>query len=205
VDAVRYFARAQEDWRAHGARIDNYWAHLVAFVAVILSGSVPEWVAQCQTDLSSCRDKKSRLAPWEVNLGHQTALALALHSGSLPDCWPRFAADAEGRSGLKRIQQNVRTYEKLFLAARAHAWSDLVAAVREAEANYRKRGSSEGSFADVHGDGPYNDRSIDFIAAAILRTVQRENGFPAGSIDTPHLWRWGDRDLSSLAPSVSLV
>jgi hypothetical protein len=206
VDVVRYFARAQVEWRAHGAEVDNYWAHLVAFVAVILSGSVPAWVAHCQADLSSYSARKGRLKPWEINLGYQTALAVALHSGKLPDCWPRFVADAEGRSGLIRIQQNVRTYERLFLAAQARSWNDLIVAVHEVDANYRKRASSSGSsHTDVYGDGPSNDRSIDFIAAAILRTVQREESYPANRIDTPHQWRWGERDLTPLEPSILLA
>ena len=46
------------------------------------------------------------------------------------------------------------------------------------------------------GDGPFNSRSIDHIAAALLRVAQKTPGFPQNSLQTPHCWKWGDRDLS---------
>jgi hypothetical protein len=166
-----------------------------------LSGSVPAWVAECQTDLSTYLHRKKRLTPWEVNLGYQSALAIALHDGNLPECWPRLLIDSTDRSGMKQIHQNIETYGRLIQAARGRSWGDLVDAVAEADANYRKRGSSEKSYADVFGDGPYNSRSIDYITAAILRTVQGEEDFPRAKISTPHFWAWGDRDLSHISPT----
>ena len=81
-------------------------------------------------------------------------------------------------------------------AVQARAWDALPKIVGEVEANYRKRGSSEASAADVFGDGPFNSRSIDHIAAALLRVAQKTPGFPQNSLQTPHCWKWGDRDLS---------
>ena len=199
--AVKLFALMLHDCRKYGTEIDTYWAHLVAFVSVLLSGDVPAWVAECQTDLSSYLHRKKRLLPWEINLGYQSALAIALYEGKLPECWPRFITDSTGRSGLKRIHQNIVTYEQLFLAAKNRSWPELVNAVKDVDSNYKKRGSSEASCADVFGDGPYNSQSIDYIAAAILRTVQKDAHFPLDQITTPHLWKWGDRDLSQISPN----
>lgn len=198
--AIKLFALMLHDCRRYGAEIDTYWAHLVAFVTVLLSGAVPKWVAECQTDLSSYRQRKKRLLPWEINLGYQSALAIALYEGKLPECWPRFITDSEGRSGLKRIHQNIVTYEQLFQAAQNCSWADLVNIVKDVDSNYRKRGSSEASYANVFGDGPYNRQSIDYIAAAILRTVQNEQHFPFDQITTPHIWKWGNHDLSHISP-----
>lgn len=199
--AVKLFALMLYDCKKYGAEIDTYWSHLVGFVTVLLSGSVPAWVAQCQTDLSSYLHRKKRLLPWEINLGYQSALAIALYEGQLPECWPRFITDSDGRSGLKRIHQNIITYERLFQAAQNCSWADVVNVVKDVDSNYRKRGSSESSYANVFGDGPYNSQSIDYIAAAILRTVQKEEHFPSDQITTPHIWKWGDRDLSHLSPN----
>jgi hypothetical protein len=145
---------------------------------------------------------KKRLKPYEINLGYQWALAQALHDGKLPSSWPRFLSDSDGRTGLKRIRQNIVTYENLFTAVHERNWDNVAAAMIDVDANYRKRGSSEGSYADVFGDGPYNSRSIDYIAAAILRSAQNETGFPREHIDTPHSWKWGNRDLSHLKPKL---
>jgi hypothetical protein len=200
--AVKYYAALLQDCKQYGAETNVYWAHLVAFVCVILSGSIPAWVAQTLPDQSSMADSKKRLKPWEINLGYQFALARALHDGTIPPYWPRFLSDSAGRAGLKRIRQNIESYEKLYFAALKRDWETLVSAVEEVDTNYRKRGSSESSYADVFGDGPYNGRSIDYIAAAILRTVQYESGCPGDRIGTSHLWKWGNRDLSHLAPKL---
>ena len=202
ADAVKYYALMLQESKQYGVESNTYWAHLVSFVCVIVSGSIPAWVAQTLPDQSSYADRKKRLTPWEINLGYQFALAQALREGGLPPYWPRFLSDSDERGGLKRIRQNIVTYEKLFTAAQQRRWDELVSAVEEVDANYRKRGSSESSYADVFGDGPYNSRSIDFVAAAILRTVQNEAGFPRERLKTPHLWKWGTRDLSSLAPKL---
>jgi hypothetical protein len=198
--AVRHYSMMLQDARQHGFRSDTYWAHLIAFVCVILSGSVPAWVARTLPEQSSYGHRKKRLTPWEINLGYQFALAQALNDGEIPSYWPRFVRDSAERNGLKRIHRNLVTYESLFRAAQRRDWDELVTAVGETDANYRKRGSSEASYADVFGDGPFNSRSIDYIAAAILRTVQNEPGFPRERISTPHMWKWGNRDLAHLAP-----
>jgi len=202
--AVKLFALMLHDCRKFGVEVDTYWAHMVAFISFILSGSIPAWVAECQTDLSSYLHRKKRLLPWEINLGYQSALALALYEGKLPECWPRFITDSTDRSGLKRIRQNIVTYERLFMAAKNRSWTELVNAVKEVDSNYKKRGSSESSYADVFGDGPYNGQSIDYIAAAILRTVQKEEHFPLDQITTPHIWKWGGRDISKISPLLIL-
>jgi len=200
--AVKHYSVLLQDARRYGFERNTYWAHLVAFVCVILSGAVPAWVARTLPEQSSYADRKKRLTPWEINLGYQFGLAQAMHEGSIPSYWPRFLRDSAERSGLKRIRQNIVTYERLFTAAQRRHWDELVAAVEEVDSNYRKRGSSEASYADVFGDGPYNSRSIDHIAAAILRTVQHEPGFPRERISTPHMWKWGNRDLTHLEPKV---
>jgi hypothetical protein len=200
--AVKHYAVMLQECEQYGLETNVYWAHLVSFVCVILSGAIPGWVAKTLPDQSAYADRRKRLTPWEINLGYQFALAQALHEGHLPAYWPRFLGDSAERAGLKRIRQNIVTYEKLFAAAQQRNWDELVTAVGEVDANYRKRGSSEAGYADVFGDGPYNSRSIDFIAAAILRTVQNEAGFPRERLSTPHLWKWGTRDLSHLAPKV---
>lgn len=197
---VIQFAEMVADCRRYGVPPDTYWAHLVAFVAVILSGGVPQWLAEQQADLSSYVTRKTRLKQWEINLGYQTALALTLHTGELPEYWARFLSDSEGGGGLKRIRTNIVTYEALLKAVSTQAWDDVPRIMQEVDANYRKRGSSEASYADVFGDGPYNSRSIDYIAAALLRPAQNKRGFPFAALKTPHLWGWGDCDLSGINP-----
>jgi len=200
--AVKHYALMLQESKQYGVESNTYWAHLVAFVCVIVSGSIPTWVVQTLPELSEYADRKKRLTPWEVNLGYQFALARALHEGRLPEYWSRFHSDSAERTGLKRIRLSIITYEKLFTAAQQRNWDELVSAVEEADANFRKRGSGGASYSDVFGDGPYNSRSIDFIVAAILRTVQSEPGFPRARIKSPHQWKWGTRDLSPLAPTL---
>lgn len=126
---------------------NTYWSHLVAFLCVILSGSVPNWVARTVSDDPSAYTGRKRRAPYEINLGYQFALAVALHTGSIPAYWPRFLTDSAERGGLKRIHRTIVAYEKLFNAARQRDWDGLANAVAEVDSNYRKRGSSESSYA----------------------------------------------------------
>ncbi len=199
--AVHYFALALRECGKAGIEFDTYWAHLVAFLTVLLSGAVPDWVADRQADVSLYAHRKARLKPWEINLGYQSALAIALYERRLPECWERFITESKGRAGMKRIHATIVSYDRLFNAAKNRAWDDLVDALIQVDSNYRSRATSEASYADVFGEGPYNSQSVDYIAAAILRTVQSEPQFPAHRIDTPHFWSWDDRSLSHISPS----